>query len=231
MENLDFKMPQAEVLGSKFTLRLKNLIDINYPLGLTDYPIWEESYRTVLNKKLLKHYMLHEIGAETPAMFVYYLNEALEMIMPYYVQLFDTQIKEINPFLDYHIKETMDREGKSDAKSDTTNNSDTVGTSAGNSLDVHSSTPQNMLQIGDIRANTYADDASMSNSSANSTSTSNIIGSAKSNIFTEDDYIKIITGHKDNPTDNMKKIRDMIINIDRMIITDKEVKSCFMMIW
>lgn len=34
-------------------------------LGLADYPIFDETYRETLNDKIIRHYFMYEIGAET----------------------------------------------------------------------------------------------------------------------------------------------------------------------
>ena len=40
---------------SKYTITIKNLIDNEFDFGLTDYPIFNESYRSILNQKILNH--------------------------------------------------------------------------------------------------------------------------------------------------------------------------------
>jgi hypothetical protein len=55
-----------------YTVELDSLIRNNYDLGLKDYPIFDESYRDALNKKILDHFRFREIGFETPARFKFY---------------------------------------------------------------------------------------------------------------------------------------------------------------
>ena len=54
---------------SKYTTELRRLIESGYDLGLKTYPIFEESYRTILNGKILSHYKFREIGFETAGLF------------------------------------------------------------------------------------------------------------------------------------------------------------------
>ena len=49
-------MIKAVMLLSKYTTELRYLLEMNYDLGLNDYPIWEESHREELNKRIKEHY-------------------------------------------------------------------------------------------------------------------------------------------------------------------------------
>lgn len=82
---------------SKYTTELRYLIESKYPLGLDSYPIFEESYRQTLNDKILQYYMFREIGFETPALFANRLNQKMNLIMPYYNQLYKSAVLEFDP--------------------------------------------------------------------------------------------------------------------------------------
>lgn len=64
-----------------------------------DYPIFDEAYRGVLEKKIIRHYYTREIGAETFGLFQLYLSDKMNEIMPYYNQLYASELlsKNINP--------------------------------------------------------------------------------------------------------------------------------------
>lgn len=62
--------------------RLIDLIDNGYDLGLQDYPIFDETYRDHLNQAIVDHFLVREIGAETPALFIFYLNRRMRENMP-----------------------------------------------------------------------------------------------------------------------------------------------------
>lgn len=95
---------------AEYTTLLKTLIDIDYPLGLNDYPIFDEGYRTTLNDKIKNHYMYYEIGSETPALFVFRLNARLNEIMPYYNMQYENldEYKKIKFFANKDISEDID---------------------------------------------------------------------------------------------------------------------------
>ena len=62
---------------SKYTITIKNLINNKFDFKMTDYPIFDENYREVLETKILKHFYFREIGFETFALWKFKLNEKL----------------------------------------------------------------------------------------------------------------------------------------------------------
>lgn len=69
-----------------------------------DFPIFDENYRSVLEKKILKHYYTREIGLETVGLWKLKLNTKLNEIMPYYNKLYSSELLDFNPF--YNINRT-----------------------------------------------------------------------------------------------------------------------------
>ena len=59
-------------------------------LGLDKYPIFDESYRTYLNDKIIRHYYFREIGQETVARFRWYMDMTMRENMPYFNQLYES---------------------------------------------------------------------------------------------------------------------------------------------
>lgn len=68
-----------------------------------DFPMFDESYRNVLCTKILKHYYTREICEETVGLWKLRLNMRLNEIMPYYNQLYKSELLEFNPFYDVDI--------------------------------------------------------------------------------------------------------------------------------
>ena len=90
---------------SKYTTELRYLIENNFDIGLKTYPIFDENYREVLNTKIINHYFFREIGMETAELFKRYLNTTMCEIMPYYNQLYKSELLEFNPF--YNVDKTI----------------------------------------------------------------------------------------------------------------------------
>lgn len=61
---------------------------------------FDETYRKALCKKILKHFYLKEIGCETVGIWCIWMNTRLEEIMPYYNQLYESELIKFNPMWD-----------------------------------------------------------------------------------------------------------------------------------
>lgn len=68
-----------------------------------DFPMFDESYRNVLENKILKHYYTREICCETVGRWKLFLNTKLNEIMPYYNQLYKSAVIEFNPMYDVDL--------------------------------------------------------------------------------------------------------------------------------
>lgn len=88
---------------SRYTVELRWLLDRGYELNLKNYPIFDESYRDTLNKKIIDHFFFREIGQETPDRFNFMLERKMNEIMPYYNKLYTTQLQDIDPLLTEYL--------------------------------------------------------------------------------------------------------------------------------
>ena len=71
-----------------------------------NFPMWLEEYRPTLEKKILMHYFNKEIGFETVGLWKFYLEERLNLIMPYYNELYKTTVKDYDWLTDTKAHET-----------------------------------------------------------------------------------------------------------------------------
>lgn len=69
------------------------------------YPIFDEKYRKPLNMKILRHFYMHEIGFETEGQFLYQLNRKMNEIMPYYNRLYETELLDLDPWVNTNYVE------------------------------------------------------------------------------------------------------------------------------
>ena len=65
-----------------------------------DFPIFDEEYRPVLEKKIIRHFYTREIGQETIGLFKLKLQTKLCDIMDYYNQLYKSALLDIDPLTD-----------------------------------------------------------------------------------------------------------------------------------
>lgn len=79
-----------------------------------NFPIFDENYRAVLERKILKHFYTREIGEETVGLWKYRLDTKLNEIMPYYNQLYNSELLEFNPLYTVNLNTIRENEGVSD---------------------------------------------------------------------------------------------------------------------
>lgn len=94
-----------------------------------DYPVFDENYRRVLEKKIIKHYYTREICMETYGAWKLKLDDRMNIIMPYYNELYKSAALEFNPFWDTDLTtdRAIDTEGNSSSTSrNVRDNSDKV---------------------------------------------------------------------------------------------------------
>ena len=79
-----------------------------------DYPIYDENYRPVLEKKILRHYYTREIGEETVGLWKLRLEDRMNMIMPYYNKLYESELLKFDPLIDtnFSVKKDVEKNGK-----------------------------------------------------------------------------------------------------------------------
>lgn len=89
-----------------------------------DWEIYDEEYRPILCKKILKHFYTREISAETAGLWKLWLNQRMVEIMPYYNQLYKSTLLEFNPLYDTDYKTEGNRKTDEGEESGRETNSD-----------------------------------------------------------------------------------------------------------
>lgn len=212
-----------------------------------DFPIFDENYRQVLCRKILKHYYTREIAHETVGRWKLALNAKLNEIMPYYNQLYKSELLEFNPFYDVDL--TRSREG-SGTSNKTSNNTETnsgtsknvssgSGTSNTDTLNRFSDTPQNSMDTQGIAdsvplttvTKVNEDNTTTNESTDTLTRNDSKTGNGTENINSTDKYIETVKGKQgtENYSSLLKKFRETFLNIDMMIIED--CSDCFFTLW
>lgn len=92
-----------------------------------DFPVYDESFRSVLESTILLHFYTREIGAETVGLWQHYMCRKLREIMPRYNKLFESCLLEFNPFHDVDYTRTHDGESTGDKSGTHSNTIDTTG--------------------------------------------------------------------------------------------------------
>lgn len=87
-----------------------------------DYPIFDESYKSVLETKIIRHFYTREIGCESVGLWKMWLDNKMNEIMPYYNQLYNSELIKFNPLYDTDL--TTDRNDKFNSNRVDDNNKD-----------------------------------------------------------------------------------------------------------
>ena len=209
---------------SNYTIELRqieNCICYLFPKGFPFYSDSEVLRRNFI-QKFYDEYMFREIGFETVERFKRSLLGKLNLLMPYYTQLYQTELesKNINFLLNKDLIETFEREvtGSSEVNSNATTNA--TGTTTASTNDMMYDTPNSMIDDitkyptqgsqGENNATTSSNATSTNNQTGENTQTEKTSLTSKGNIG--------IT----SSAQLLKEWREVIINIDEMILNDLE---------
>ena len=186
-----------------------------------NWPIWDEEYRSVLCQKILKHYYTREIGLETVGLWKLKLETKLNEIMPYYNELYATKLLKFDPFRDTDYY----KEHEGSGAGENTRSGEYGGENGGTTWNLFSDTPQGSLT--NVDQEKYLTDARKITDDRTNSSTAEE-GGTYSNT---DEYIDHVYGKLGNRSymKLLKELREVIINIDVMIIN--ELKELFFMLW
>ena len=182
-----------------------------------DYPIFDENYRSVLETKILRHYYTREIGCETVGRWKLFLQAEMNEIMPYYNQLYESELIKFNPMHDVNltIDHKKDNEGTSESESNTDYNDERWR--------YYHDTPQDGV-VG-ITSMRYLTEAEKNTAESNTDNTNN------SEFETTEDYLEHINGKRSGVTYSkmLEDYRKTFLNIDMMIIED--LSDLFFTLW
>ena len=213
-----------------------------------DFPIFDESYRGVLERKILKHFYTREICEETVGLWKLRLDTRLNEIMPYYNKLYESELLDFNPLYTDNLTRTRatklnsKRETGNNGEVDTTNNSNSQGSGSGTTSndgnDLYSDTPQGSLS--GVESGTYLTNArktndtstSKSNTTNNSSATGKVVSSesGSDDFNSTEDYLESVSGYAGiNASDLLKKYRETFLNIDVMVLNNLE--DLFFQLW
>lgn len=113
--------------------KVDDIIETARSTIFNNYPIFDETYRPILERKILKHYYTREISEEVVGLWKLRLHARMSEIMPYYNQLYKSELLTFNPLYDTDLTKTSSTNRNADTKFDsvTLSNSDTDTTSTG----------------------------------------------------------------------------------------------------
>ena len=119
-----------------------------------DFPIFDETYRLPLEKRILKNFYTREICEETVGLWQLRLENKLNLIMPYYNKLYESELIKFNPLYDVDYNDDHTR------KNDDVKNSSTSITDTGVKNGSNSSTKNSSGKSDETENNSFYGNAS-----------------------------------------------------------------------
>lgn len=220
--------------GQPISARIANSVNQIFNFS---YPIWTAEYKPILEKKILMHYFNKEIGLETVALWKLYMEERLNLIMPYYNQMYETTVKDYDYMWTINDQEvyTGNKKAEENATYNSTGKDSFHGTGSnqdtGTQKDLSSDLPQANYANLDYGTNLLEREQSNNSNIVNDSTNDRTVNNTNIVSNTADDtYTRKRTGSTGVPlTDLLVKYRESLINIDSMVI--EELQDLFMTIY
>lgn len=181
-----------------------------------NYDFYEETYKPIFEEKFIKRFYFREIGVETIERFLINLETTLNEIMPYYKHLYQTTTYKYDPILNYDVTETITREIVGATESDNSLNQSSTQNEGIRNYDtpiIKVKDQNNYKKSPSFITDTEGNNLLKANSNKRENNKSNEI-----NNRTTRGNIGVMTTQ-----DLIKKERDIIINIDKMILDELEI--------
>lgn len=159
-----------------------------------NFPIFDEAYRNVLCRKILKHYYTREICEESVGLWKLRLDARMNEIMPYFNKLYKSELLEFNPLYDTDLTRKAQRDNESNDSEDYSSSKDSTGNSETNITNNGTSTSTtNQTTAGEVNGS--------SEGSTTGTNTNTITGN-KTNANSERDL------YSDTPQGALTNVED-----------------------
>ena len=222
-------------------------------IGLSKYPIFDESYRSKLNDKIIDHYFFREIGQETAAQFAFMVKRTMQEVMPKYNRIYEAMLTEMShPLSDYTRHRDIVEDFNSDVDTISTVNSNgtaeqkTDGTVETNSQDhnrnVFQDTPMSLLSNSgspsiedlDYATTVTYDDGTGNNVSESSTETDSkssttTNGTVNSERNDNRNKVEDVYGRNKSLAAIIDEFNDKFVDIDVLVIG--ELEDLFFKLW
>lgn len=198
---------------AQVTVELRTILKLNdFELFDFDYPIVDATWKKEFEELFIHYYYFYEIGTETIDRFKHLLKARLNLIMPYYNELYMSKLMDIHPLLTQRIEETF---------------TDNTTLQDNRTINVTGGYEDNFTNTDYPQTSNIETDIPTGRSK--NTNTSNSKSSFGGGQTTIKDYSKVIEGFTGNQNELLKSYRDNIININKMVID--ELKTLFILVY
>ena len=201
---------------AKYTIELRKIVSSRDIFKAINYDFYEEDYKPIFENKFIKRFYFREIGVETVSRFLINLETMLNEIMPYYKHLYTTTTYKYDPILNYDVNETITREILGELNGENNHNQSI------NTMDDIRNYDTPIIKSNDPAY--FTKSPSFITKTDNANSVRGIAHTKESNKSNES-YTRNTRGNIGTMTTQelIKKERDIIINIDKMILDELEI--------
>ena len=208
---------------AKYTIELRALNNPPFfKLFDFEYDFYEESKKEQFEQKFIDYFYMREIEHATAEEFKHELRTKLNLIAPYYKQLYETELKSKNIefLLNKDLKETFIREVESDTESLSNFSNESNGKAKVETLSTTNDTPQN--KVDDL--DKYISSASKDKNTSDTSSSGNGSSISQNSNSAKEETTLISKGNigTTSSAQLLRDWRDVLINIDMMILEECE---------
>ena len=178
-----------------------------------DYPIFDNNYKEELELKIIRHYYMREIGAETFGLWQLYLCDKLNEIMPYYNQLYTSTLLKLEPLINLSTA-NVETENENYKGNEVTGN--VKGTSINESTNSSLSDTWGSRLDNHSEGNNSSDSSSSATSQASSgrVSTPGVVTTVQNTGSSTDSSNSSATDSQTTPTTSVNKSTSWNVNSD-----------------
>lgn len=178
-----------------------------------DYPIFDNNYKEELELKIIRHYYMREIGAETFGLWQLYLCDKLNEIMPYYNQLYTSTLLKLEPLINLST---------SNAETESENYKGNEVTGSVKDTSINESTSSSLSDTWGSRLDNHSEGNNSSDSSSSATSqassgrvsTPGVVTTVQNTGSSTDSSNSSATDSQTSPTTSVNKSTSWNINSD-----------------
>ena len=210
---------------SNYTVELRKIDERLIDDALSYYPLFSEEYRSTLNSKIKTHFWFNEIGHETIDIFLFQLKVKMNEIMPYYNQMYESELTKRDPFITVRMTSKNTSNGSTRTTGETSEQGSSTSSTDAKSRAVQSETPQVMLSGNGDYATGAADSTSLTGVKSSSTSG----GSQSTTSSSDGSGTATQEGFSGSMASLIQAHRDAIVNVDMMVIA--QLEPLFMLVW
>lgn len=190
-------------------------------IGLNYFKCFDDDYRKRLVGIIIDHYWNRDIGQETIQKFQLAVQRTMNLNMPYFNKLYESERLEFDPLQTIDMRTLTSNQ--SEQAQNTEGASQAATQNATGSRTVSSELPQTMLAGDEDYATAATDATGQTNATSNSTE------NGSSNATGSESGESSVQGYQASPSSLIQDYRSQLIIIDQMVLDS--LADCFMLVF